>query len=41
MQKTSIPFSNWNTMIQGLDYSPQEFFTLVEEAIKQKNIDDL
>ena len=41
MPRKSIPFSNWNTMIQGLDYSPQEFFGLVEEAIQHKNIDDL
>ena len=38
MAKASIPFSNWNTMIQGLDYSSQDFFILVEDAIKEKQL---
>jgi len=41
MQKKSIPFSNWHFMIQGLKYSPQDFFSLAETAISEKSIDGL
>lgn len=40
-QRASLPFSNWNTMIQGLHYSPQAFFQQVEHAIREKQIDHL
>lgn len=41
MAKTSIPFSNWHTTIEGLDYSSQEFFSLLEEVISDKKMDDI
>ena len=41
MAKASMPFSNWHTMIQGLEYSPQEFFSSLEAEIKNKNLKDI
>ena len=36
--KKTIIFSHWNTMIEGLQASPKEFFTMVEKAIKAKKV---
>lgn len=41
MAKTSIPFSNWHTMIQGLEYSPKDFFAMLEVEIKNKDLKDI
>lgn len=36
MQKTGVPFSSWKMIIQGLNYSPQEFFSKTEHAIHEE-----
>jgi len=36
--KPSLIFSNWNTMIEGLDASPQEFFSQVEKSIEEREL---
>ncbi len=38
--KGTIIISQWNTMIEGLQASPKEFFDAVEKAIESKSVPD-
>ena len=40
MPKPLSIFSNWNTMIEGLDLSPKEFYSALKEAIDSKQVPD-
>ncbi len=39
--QVSIPFSHWHNTIQGLEYSPKDFFSLLDSAIKNKKLKDI
>ena len=41
MAKPLNIFSNWNTMVQGLEVTPSEFYDALEDAIQAKNISNL
>ena len=41
MARTNPPFSNWHATRQGLDFSSHKFFTLLETAIREKNMKDI
>ncbi len=41
MARTNPPFSNWHTTRQGLEFSSQDFFSLLESAIKEKKLKDI
>ncbi len=40
MAKPLVIFSNWNTMIEGLDLSPKQFYAQLAEVIESKNVPD-
>ena len=41
LNKNTVIISHWNTMIQGLQESPMQFFKKTEAAIESKQIDNL
>ena len=40
MAKPLVIFSNWNTMIEGIELSPKEFYKALEQVIDTKKVPD-
>jgi len=40
MSSTTEVISHWSTLIEGFQYSPQQFYNLVAEAVTKRNIPD-
>lgn len=40
-EPASIIISNWNHLIEGFETSPKQYYALVEEAIKRRNLPDI